>query len=291
MMKYLIILLSCFLLTAVSSCSEKNQYSSGNIDQQENNPEVVDTVANEQQLHIHESKIQLSKINSDLSLLKEYKTQLTFWIFSIAILIIIFLVIGTLIAYFIFSSLQKRIKKNEQEWIIYKRTLNEKVKELNNAKRDIIQLSQDVKRNSYEKSPIHKEADKLQLGKPSQVIELEVETKDLLKIKDEEFFMSTPNIDGSFNQSSYSKSLKPTASYYRFIVHTSNNSRANFFFVDDEKAVISATDYPQTYIDPTCISENAVNNHAKRILTLEPGIVEKSGDKWVLIKKASIRYE
>lgn len=107
----------------------------------------------------------------------------------------------------------------------------------------------------------------------------------------QEFFMSTPNKDGSFNQSSFSLIFRPTASIYRFVIQSPDNNRASFYFADDEKAVSTAVNYPDTYIDPVCIPENAINYNAKRIITIKPGIAEKDSDKWTVIKKAIIKYE
>jgi hypothetical protein len=107
----------------------------------------------------------------------------------------------------------------------------------------------------------------------------------------QEFYMSTPNKDGSFNQSSISDFFRPTASFYRFVLQHTTNNKAHFYFVDNEKAVSTAVNYPDTYIEPVCFAENAINFNAKRIITKIAGVAEKNSDKWIVIEKAIISYE
>lgn len=105
----------------------------------------------------------------------------------------------------------------------------------------------------------------------------------------ESFFLSNPNSDGSFNESSASSSYKEGASIYRFTKLAQN--RANFQIDEKSTSVKLALQYPDKNIDPACDALNAFNAKAQKIATVDPGEAELKNGKWVVIKKASIKYE
>jgi len=112
-----------------------------------------------------------------------------------------------------------------------------------------------------------------------------------IKTPIETFFLSTPNLDGSFNESSISSIFKDGASIYKFT--KTGNNRAKFQLDERESSVKLALQYPDKNIDPVCDAVNAFNPKAKRILTVESGEAELENDKWIVNKsqKAKIRYE
>ncbi len=104
------------------------------------------------------------------------------------------------------------------------------------------------------------------------------------------FYLSTPNADGSFNNSSASPSYKESASIYKF--QNFKDNRAKFKIDEHDASVKLALAYPDKNIDPVCDAQNAFDPKARRIYTVENGIAELSGDnKWKVITKAKIRYE
>ena len=105
------------------------------------------------------------------------------------------------------------------------------------------------------------------------------------------FFLSTPNADGSFNESSASSSYKQGATIYRFIKTGSN--RAKFKIDDKETSAKLALQFPDKNIDPVCDAENAFNPKATRITTVQEGEAELQNGKWIVEKnkKAKIKYE
>jgi hypothetical protein len=111
------------------------------------------------------------------------------------------------------------------------------------------------------------------------------------EVKLEIFFLSTPNSDGSFNDSSVSPTYKEGASIYRFT--KIENNRAKFQIDEREASVKLALTYPDKSIDPVCDAVNAFNPKAKRITTVEAGEAELLNDKWIINKtqKAKISYE
>lgn len=105
------------------------------------------------------------------------------------------------------------------------------------------------------------------------------------------FFLSTPNSDGSFNESSASSTFKDGASIYRFI--KVGNNKAKFQIEEKDASAKLALQYPDKNIDPVCDAVNAFNPKATRITTIEQGEAELQNGKWIVEKnkKAKIKYE
>lgn len=102
-------------------------------------------------------------------------------------------------------------------------------------------------------------------------------------------FLSTPNSDGSFNESSASNTYKDGASIYRLMKTGSVNAK---FQIDEKETSIKlALQYPDKNIDPVCDAENAFNPRANRISTIKMGEAELQNGKWIINSKAIIRYE
>ena len=119
-------------------------------------------------------------------------------------------------------------------------------------------------------------------------------TRPRLVEDDEEYYLSTPNSDGTFNTSSMSQLFRPSASVYKFRVTESNGTEwAEFTVANDYDAVKDALSSPGSYLDPVCESENTFFPDAKKIKNVKPGRAMKQGDKWVVKPehKARIRYE
>jgi hypothetical protein len=103
------------------------------------------------------------------------------------------------------------------------------------------------------------------------------------------FFLSTPNSDGSFNNSSSNVTYKEGASIYKF--QKTKDNQANFILDKRESSIRLAMRFPDKSIDPVCDSVNKFNPNPKDIITVEPGKAELIGDKWKVITKTKIRYE
>ena len=103
------------------------------------------------------------------------------------------------------------------------------------------------------------------------------------------FFLSTPNSDGSFNNSSASLLYKEGASIYKF--QNIKENQANFKIDEREASTKLAMRFPDKNIDPVCDAVNKFDPNPKSIFTVEPGLAELVGDKWRVITKARIRYE
>lgn len=103
------------------------------------------------------------------------------------------------------------------------------------------------------------------------------------------FFLSTPNSDGSFNNSSANFSFREGASIYKF--QNTKDNRAQFKIDERDASVKLALAYPDKNIDPVCDALNAFDPRARKIFTVDFGLAELVGDRWRVITKARIRYE
>jgi len=118
-------------------------------------------------------------------------------------------------------------------------------------------------------------------------VEIELKVPD--KPKQEVFYMAAPIAENTFDVSGITT---PESALYEFIVNQHNTSVAKFSFISKDSNVIkSIVDYSQSYINPVCEPQNALNQNARQIITIQPGTAEKRNDKWIVTQKAQIKYE
>ena len=104
------------------------------------------------------------------------------------------------------------------------------------------------------------------------------------------YYFSTPQADGSFNDSNKSDMFTPTSSMYKFTLLS--NTKAHFEFINDESTLKDAINYPDTYLLPVCRAENTRNIKATKITTIgKGGVAELNNGRWEVKEKAVIRYE
>jgi len=120
---------------------------------------------------------------------------------------------------------------------------------------------------------------------------VEVEFKLPPKPAEDVFYMATPNGEKSFDISAKTEVFKATQSLYKFTINNSNRDQATFAFQSDDTGIRDSVNSPHIYIEPVCDPQNALNQNAKRIITLRPGTAEKRNDKWIVLTKAQIKYE
>ena len=107
--------------------------------------------------------------------------------------------------------------------------------------------------------------------------------------REEIFYASIPNKDGSFNESSININMNSTESFFKFTKMDSH--KASFEFLNDERAAKNASNSPELILYPICKIKNSPRQDVKRIRTITPGIMVKRNDKWELDTSAVIEYE
>ncbi len=103
----------------------------------------------------------------------------------------------------------------------------------------------------------------------------------------ETFFMSFP-VGNYFPITAKSDTRENTI--YRFRVRA-NKTEADFDVHTAGASVQEVIGMVQTYIKPACDEENMPSQQVKNIVTSQSGLAVLEGDKWIIKKKALIRYE
>ena len=109
--------------------------------------------------------------------------------------------------------------------------------------------------------------------------------------KFEILYAPIPNRDGSFTAAKVTNIEDQSSSFYKFTIKDTLSQRASFEFLNVERAIKDATSSPELILNPVCKIKNALNQNARKIKTIVPGIVVKQNDKWVVDKPAEIEYE
>ena len=107
----------------------------------------------------------------------------------------------------------------------------------------------------------------------------------------ETLYAPIPNKDGSFTATNVTSIENQSSSFFKFTITDNLSQKATFEFLNVERAVKDATSSPELILNPVCRIKNALNQNAKRIRTVTPGVVVKHNDKWILEKPAEIEYE
>lgn len=108
----------------------------------------------------------------------------------------------------------------------------------------------------------------------------------------EEFYVYPPSEDGHFDDEKTTH-FEATETPYKLSLYEEKDESGNdgeFEFVNDENSYQSFTVQYNEIIEPVCKELNKENSSTERIITVEKGKIRKDGDKWVVTKKAKIRY-
>lgn len=157
-------------------------------------------------------------------------------------------------------------------------------REIEGLQKRINELEGDIKRQN-------ERINEIQSGKSSQILSPSNQKKEesIQKEKLEVFYLSTPNSDGSFNESSVLTSYREGASIYKLF--KTAETKANFEIDNRESSIKLAIQYPDRNIDPVCEAESAFNPKSNKIITTQKGTVELQNGKWIVTKKAKISYD
>ena len=113
--------------------------------------------------------------------------------------------------------------------------------------------------------------------------------KEEIPARKADFYMATPNKDGSFSMASYSEVFMPSVSIYKFM--PIGDDQAEFKFESDPEGMRDALNFSTSYIEPVCDEENDLTPETKRVLTVTNGLAELINGQWTVLRKAAIRYE
>lgn len=109
------------------------------------------------------------------------------------------------------------------------------------------------------------------------------------KVKIPEVLYCTEPRDGeAFDSKNLSERFIETESV--FVFHLKNSNTAEFRVITDPDTMGRAIKYKKELLDTACDSLNSSIN-SRRVITTEPGIAIKQGDRWIIKSKAKIKFE
>ena len=197
----------------------------------------------------------------------------------ISILISVVLIVFIYVKYLKSENVSKDYVKKKISDLKFEQTPNNNRSEITTLKNEILGIKNQLQKLQ---NPKVIESQKIEYVRP---IKQELEKK-----QDEYFYLSTPNSEGSFNESSMKFSFNPGATIYKFKKENTDN-KASFIIDEREDAVKLALQYPSRNIEPCCEATNGYNANATNIITTEPGIAELNNGVWKITSKAKITYE
>lgn len=159
----------------------------------------------------------------------------------------------------------------------------------NDSKNDII-TSEVVVDNSYKSSDEDKNVEKL--VEENNTIQIDEKPKEIseenptLKIN-HKFYVSKFNINGYIDNSN----LIPYPSDDSYYLIEIDNNKGKLSFNSNNSTLKRVLNNPDNYLKPFCENQNAFNQNAYKITTVEQGVLIKEGNMWKVQSKAVIRYE
>jgi len=164
---------------------------------------------------------------------------------------------------------------------------------LNNSSSEIKRLADNVKKFREELIIINKELIKLsnEIKSLAENPEPFLPSSSNVPVREEPkeiLFLSNPNSNGSFNDSSALKAYREGASIYEFTLL--NSTEATFKIHKSESSMKMALQFPEDSLLPVCESENEYDARYNKVETINLGKVALEGSKWILKAKAIIRY-
>jgi HAMP domain-containing protein len=167
------------------------------------------------------------------------------------------------------------------------KTASETIKAIASPTKDQKEVAQ---RQATKEGTVQRHATKKDIAHlPAKKAESILDTRE--EARHEVFYLSVPAEDGSFKAAYASSLYREGASIYKFT--RTSRCEADFQIDDRESSIKSALEFPDRTIDLVCEAENAFNPKATRIFTSRDGVGKAKlvEDKWVVTRKARIRYE
>lgn len=150
---------------------------------------------------------------------------------------------------------------------------------------ELKQLEEDASKLKEEQSELIKEKKDLE----SKETKTELAKINEVKPTSVKYYLSTPNSDGSFNESSAKNSFTVGASMFSF--QDIGNNKYEVYVNNNESSIKLALQYPDKNIDPIFNAISAYNPKAKTLQTIKPAIVQLNNGKFNLISKGEIDYD
>ena len=233
-----------------------------------------------------------SKIITDTESVSLFSTSFLFIFLIISILALIGLVLLYLTINKVEKSVNKKLQnlKNEIEFQVNMRGNQTAKVELRRPEFEIL-LESSEKFNTLRNNLSILENNLKDLNSKNFSISNEtsliVNPQVINNVEDEIFYMAKP-VGNSFPVSTKSNSKSDTV--YKFLVGK-NKNLAEYEIHTQGPPISEIIKRSESYLVPGCNEENNPSDSTNRITTTLKGQVQLEGDKWVIIRKALIKYE
>jgi hypothetical protein len=155
--------------------------------------------------------------------------------------------------------------------------------------RDILKIKEDIINLGSDLEALNRRID--ELSEPSGDKELSQGSTVEAQSAGSVFFLGTPPAEKILKKQLFTRSFIPGVTLFRFVISDNDERSAEFRFAGDERSTRDALSSPYKFIEPICNIENPDAAGTRKIATTSAGIVEKSGEDWIIKRKATVRYE
>lgn len=212
-------------------------------------------------------------------------------LFDIKSIIILSLFIFILLFFFQHQKLKKEFEKQNKNFENH----NNQLKFTNNNRQDSEIIIRDLKSCIVEKDKeiieLKRKLDQIE-NKQSIMLDSNNISEDNIseqKGKKIKYFKS-PISDGTFRNEHQSDEIEFANTMFKFEFQKDEKT-AKFEFCGDEKVIRHAINFSELNIEKVCVYTNTKNNFNTQIITIEPGVAELQGDKWIVTQKAKIKFD
>lgn len=103
-------------------------------------------------------------------------------------------------------------------------------------------------------------------------------------------YFRSPISDGSFSNDHQSNTVEYANTMFKFELEKNRNI-AQFEFFGDKNVLDHAINFSELNIQKVCNYQNSKDDFKTQIITIEPGVAELQGDKWIVKQKAKIKFD
>lgn len=100
------------------------------------------------------------------------------------------------------------------------------------------------------------------------------------------WFFSTPTPEGSFSEGS----TRETVGKSIYQLRTDDGVNGRFVMLSSPDAIATAMISVSQFVKPVCRIEGNTHRQPQRIVTLEEGVAQLTGDVWKVVKKATVQF-
>lgn len=212
-------------------------------------------------------------------------------LFDIKSIIILSLFMFIFLFFFQYQKLKKEFEKQKINF----ENLNNQFKLTNNNRQDSDIIFRDLNSCIIEKDKeiieLKRKLDQIE-NKQLLILDSNIISEEIIseqKGKKIKYFKS-PISDGTFRNEHQSDVIEFANTMFKF-EFLKDEKTAKFEFCGDEKVIRHAINFSELNIEKVCFYTNTKNNFKTQIITIEPGIAELVGDKWIVKQKAKIKFD